>query len=617
MRLPRPLLPLGAAAAACTVALLAPFSASAAIVAAPIVYSADDAALSLAPMGSFDSGEFGESAAEIVEYYPAAKRLFVVNALQGAAQVLSLANPAAPTDEALITVGGIVDTDGVAIPVGASVNSVSVRADGLVALAVQSDVKTDAGWVVFLDGDSLSALGAIRVGALPDMVTFTPDGTHVLVAGEGEPSDDYTIDPLGTIGIIATPAGKTLPAGPATVADFTAFEGALPPGVRVFGPNVEADFYEARNLEPEYIAVSADSSTAWATLQEANALATIDIATGTITEITALGTKDWSDPAIAGLDPSNDDSGIAIANWPVFGLYQPDAIASYSAGTGDYLVTANEGDAREWGNYAEDERVADVALCPGFPNWTTADGTVLTPAELQDDANLGRLNISTASGFNAADGCFEELYSHGARSFSIWDANGALVFDSGSDFEEITAAAVPDFFNATNDENNFDNRSDDKGPEPEGVAVGEVDGRTYAFIGFERVGGVAVYDITDPAAPSFTTYVNNRDFSIDDVEADLALTGDLGPEGLAFIPAVESPTGAPLLAVGNEVSGTTTLFGITALTSGGGTTPVVDGPVETLPDTGFDGDLAGAVAGLVVLAGAAAFVGARRSAARV
>ncbi|MFD1713606.1 choice-of-anchor I family protein [Amnibacterium flavum] len=599
MRPHRLALSAGAASVACALTLGLPLAASAAVVAAPTSYSAPDAPLSLSAVGSFESGVFGESAAEIVEYYAAAKRLFVVNALEGAAQVLDLTNPASPTPVALITVDGIVDVDGTTIPVGASVNSVSVRADGLVAVAVQSDVKTDDGWVVFLDGDTLGPLGAVRVGALPDMVTFTPDGGHVLVAGEGEPADDYSSDPFGTIGVIATPAGKVLPAASdVTVADFTAFEGALPAGVRTFGPDVEADFYDARNLEPEYIAVSADSATAWATLQEANAIATIDVASGTITGIAPLGTKDWSDPSVGGLDPSNEDAGIEIASWPVLGMYQPDSIGAYSANGVTYLVTANEGDAREWGSYAEDERVKDVDLCATFPSWTAADGSMLSPADLQEDENLGRLNISTASGYNTADSCFDTLYSHGARSFSIWSSDGTLVFDSGSDFEEITAAALPDDFNSTNDENGtFDNRSDDKGPEPEGLALGEIDGRSYAFIGFERIGGVAAYDITDPAAPVFVTYVNNRDFAAD---AETSAAGDLGPEGLAFIPAAESPTGQPLLAVGNEVSGTTTVFGITASTtvlpSGGAAAPAA-----TLPDTGYDGlPYLGAAAGVVI-----------------
>lgn len=606
MRLRPFLLPIAAVTATCALAVGLPLAASAAVVADPISYSADEAALSITPVGTFESGVFDASAAEIVEYYPAAKRLFVVNAEEGAAQVLDLSDPSSPAPVSLVTVGGLVDASGTTIPADASVNSVSIRPDGLVALAVESDVKTDDGWVAFLDGDSLALLGAVRVGALPDMVTFTPDGSHVLVAGEGEPADDYSSDPFGTIGIVATGPGKIAPGtSSVTVADFTSLETSLPAGVRTFGPDVEADFYNARNLEPEYIAVSADSATAWATLQENNALATIDIASGTITSVTPLGVKDWSDPAIGGLDPSNDDDGIEIAPWPVLGMYQPDAIGAFAAGGSDYLVTANEGDAREWGSYVEDERVADVTLCAAFPSWRTADGTLLAPGDLQADENLGRLNISTASGFDSANNCYSELYTHGARSFSIWDENGALVWDSGSAFEDITAAALPDWFNATNDENNFDNRSDDKGPEPEGLALGEVNGRTYAFIGFERVGGVAAFDITEPTAPSFVTYVNNRLFGDEDVvDVETGAVGDLGPEGLTFIPAVESPTGTPILAVGSEVSGTTTVFDVTAITAAGAV-PVPLTPAATLPDTGFAGLYYGFAAGGALVAGAA------------
>ena len=140
-------------------------------------------------------------------------------------------------------------------------------------------------------------------------------------------------------------------------------------------------------------------------------------------------------------------------------------------------------------------------------------------------------------------------------------ADGHLVFDSGSDFEQYTAELIPDDFNSTNDENNsFDNRSDDKGPEPEGVAIGHIGNRIYAFIGFERVGGIIVYDVTEPSQPTFVQYTNNRDFS---GNAEQGTAGDLGPEGILFISAANSPTGTPLLVTGNEVSGTTTIFSVT------------------------------------------------------
>jgi hypothetical protein len=248
---------------------------------------------------------------------------------------------------------------------------------------------------------------------------------------------------------------------------------------------------------------------------------------------------------VPGLDASDRDSKINIRDWPLLGIYEPDAIASYQFRGRTYLVTANEGDARDWPGFAEESRVGALALdSAAFPNGAT----------LKQNANLGRHTVTTTLGNDDADAEYERLFTLGGRSFSIWSSSGERLYDSGSEFERITAFADPAHFNASNDNGNFDDRSDNKGPEPEGVAVGEIDGRTYAFIGLERVGGIMMYDVTDPAAPFFVDYENNRDFG--------AGTGDAGPEGVHFIPAHESPNGQPIVAVANEISGTVTLYAV-------------------------------------------------------
>ncbi len=258
------------------------------------------------------------------------------------------------------------------------------------------------------------------------------------------------------------------------------------------------------------------------------------------------------DLATVAMDVSDRDGGINIKTWPgVKSFLLPDAIAPYEVGGKTYLVTANEGDARDW-KFSEEARVKDLGKDGLKPVCETSPAY----GHLKDP-ELGRLTITTTAGLSAYGKCYEELYAFGGRSFSIFDTNGNRVFDSGSQFEEITAAAIPEFFNSNHEENAFDNRSDNKGPEPEGIAVGQVDGRTYAFIGFERVGGVIAYDITDPKNAKFVTYINNRDFT---QNPESAAAGDLGPEGVTFIPASEFPTGKAMVAVGNEVSGTTTLF---------------------------------------------------------
>ncbi|WP_407320423.1 choice-of-anchor I family protein [Isoptericola halotolerans] len=535
----------------------------------PVGTSADDAAIDLRALGSYETGLFDESAAEVVAHHGGSQRLFSVNAYAGEVTVLDVAAPASPTKLFALRTAGVAADDGSTVPAGAVANSVTVRADGLVAVAVESDPKTDAGWLVFFDAAADgAALGAVRVGALPDMVTITPDGARAVVADEGEPDDDYTVDPEGDVAVVELPDGVAAPSQDAVrIADFHAYEadGALPDGVRVFAGIAGVDHPVSRNLEPEYVAVSADSATAYAVLQEANAVAVVDLAAAEVTEIWPLGAKDFSVEG-QGIDPSDKDGGIDIRTIPVQGLYMPDGINAYTAGGETYLVTANEGDAREWGDYEEPVRVEDLGedgvapLCEGSP-----------VAGLTADEDLGRLDVSRASGLRADGTCYEEVFAFGGRSFSIWTTDGEQVFDSGDDFERITAEVAPENFNSDHGESSFESRSDAKGPEPENMAIGEVDGRTYAFVGLERVGGIMVYDVTDPARAELVQYVNNRDFSVSaedaiDDGADAAVTvaaaGDLGPEGLAFIAAEDSPTGEPALAVGNEVSGSTTLYAI-------------------------------------------------------
>jgi hypothetical protein len=334
---------------------------------------------------------------------------------------------------------------------------------------VQNVIKTDPGLAVFFDADG-RFVNKVQVGALPDMITFTPDGKKVLVANEGEPNDEYTVDPEGSVSIIDIKHGiKRLQQTDVVTADFRRFNNTtLDPSIRIFGPNATV----AQDLEPEYIAVSHDSKTAWVTLQENNAIGKLDIERGKFTKLFGLGFKDHKLPG-KGLDASDRDNAINIRNWPVKGMYQPDGIATYRYRGENFLVTANEGDARDYDGFAEEGRVSSLNLDPtAFPD----------AAVLKQNANLGRLTVTNATGDKNKDGLFEELYVFGARSFSIWDEHGRLVFDSGDDFEQIMADRFPNFFNSNNEANNFDDRSDNKGPEPEGVTHARIFGRTYAFI---------------------------------------------------------------------------------------------------------------------------------------
>jgi hypothetical protein len=246
-------------------------------------------------------------------------------------------------------------------------------------------------------------------------------------------------------------------------------------------------------------------------------------------------------------DASDRDGQVTLRHWPVFGGYMPDGIEALRRDGVDYFVTANEGDTRGY----DATRSADVQLDPArFPD----------AAALQSRQALGRLQISTLDGDLDGDGDLDEIHAFGARSLSIWDASGQLVFDTGSLLEDVTALALSTGFNSNNDANgSFDTRSDNKGPEPEGLDVGEIDGRVYVFLGLERVGGIVVLDVTDPRHTSFVEYVNPRNFA---GNAERGGARDLGPEGLEFVPARESPTGRGLLLVANEVSGTTTAYDV-------------------------------------------------------
>lgn len=503
--------------------------------------------LALEKIGTYEGGALG--AAEITAYDAASKRLFVVNGANGTVDVLDLSTPRAPVKIGTIDVSAL----------GASVNSVAVH-DGLVALAIQAPAKTDPGVVAFYNAATLQRTASVQVGALPDMLTFTPDGLRVIVANEGEPNSYNqvdSVDPEGSVSVITVNRGGTPSVATAHFRAFNGQEDALrAQGIRIYGPNASA----AQDLEPEYITVSADGSTAYVTLQENNAVAIVDISRATVSAIKPLGYKDHS-LAGMGMDVSDEDGGsntnsgtpaIKIAPVRVKGMYLPDAIASYTSGGKTYLVTANEGDARaDWPGFNEETRVR--AFCSAG-----LDPSVFADAANQIlDSNLGRLRITStpnggSTGKNASGQC-AELYSFGGRSFSIWDASTvSRVYDSGDQMEQRTQALANANFNASHDNNTLDGRSTAKGPEPEGVVLGSFGSKTFAFVGLERIGGVMVYDITNPAAASFVTYLNTRS----------GLTGDRGPEGLALIPAAKSPNGKPLLIVGNEISGSTTVMQI-------------------------------------------------------
>ena len=647
--------------------------------------------LSISPLGRYETGVYGLSAAEIPAYDHLNQQIFMVNARSGAVDVLNAVLPDDPTYIATLSVD---DLQG--INPGSTVNSIAFHddgKDGLLAVAIENAVKTDRGYAALYNARTLEPVNFVEVGAQPDNLTFTPDGAYLLTANEGEPSVEYNynaigdepesvkevyrVDPEGSISIIAVLEGKL---GTVRAAGFESYndqkDALIAKGIRIFGPADNHQPYSAantasvaRDMEPEYLAVSADSRTVWVSLQENNALAKIDIASATVTDIFPLGYKDHG-LTVNALDVSDGDRdpetvAIEIDKWPgLVGMYHPDSIAAYEVEGKTYIVTANEGDARAWGEefggpfgddqgndpyfssdpsyrhtgFIEEWRVKHLVHDKGFDRRADDDlprhlrdlaagalldpevfgycgaeagdsstGTAATSGDCRDDfTGMGRLLVSWVDGYKKnADGTpvmhnrygevdpagdrlmYEKLHAFGARSFAIWNGDtGEQVFDSGAHIERFMAnqhseanAIIPNlndiqcmlgsdrsipcdqYFNANHSHGaSMDRRSVNKGPEPEGVVIGTLGDKNYAFIGIERMGGVMAYDVTDPQAPVFVDYLNTRDNWELKPEGNLDAVGDLGAEGLFFVPAAQSPNDEPLLIIGHEVSGTTTVF---------------------------------------------------------
>lgn len=523
-------------------------------------------------IGRHQTGIYGLSAAEIVEYHSASNRIFVVNAVSGKVDIIdgSLLATSSISSEplALNNLDKLAELD-VAKDVGqtfmGSVNSVSISGNLLAAAIERGDAagnKTQAnGFVAFyqLNGaDTPLFISAVEVGALPDNVVFTHDGKMVVVANEGEPNSSYTLDPEGSIALIAITEGK--PAATATIIGFSDFNqggtrhSEITADIKINGPMASV----AQDLEPEYIAVSQDNRRAFVSLQENNAIAVIDIVNAKVAKILPLGLKDYG-LEVNKIDASDKDDRVNLQSYTgVYGMYQPDTLATYRWNNTDFIVTANEGDSRDYSAFSEEARAGDLILDANHPQFAAA----------KDKTQLARLKVTTSMGDDDKDGDYDRIVSFGARSFSIWTADGQQVFDSGSDFERITAALLGNKFNNNNEENKGDSRSDDKGPEPEALALGQIGQRLYAFIGLERTSGFMIYDVTNPFDVHFIDYVVNRDFDADFtintetgvVKGDATLAGDLGPEGMKFVSADKSPNSKPLLIIGNEVSGSTSVY---------------------------------------------------------
>ncbi|MCG9556981.1 choice-of-anchor I family protein [Vibrio kanaloae] len=532
---------------------------------------------------SIADAPFDTSAAEIVSYDSCTDKLYVVNAQAQKVDVLSMNSASEPTSKGSIDLQSAAAASGVDI--GAA-NSVSTH-QGLVAVAIENADKQQNGIIALYRSDTLELITTYTAGALPDMVSFSKDGRYIASANEGEPNADYSIDPEGSVTLVDLTYGPLQ--ARVTQIDFKVFNQGQPrhaeltDKVRISAPNATV----AQDLEPEYLTF-ADNGKLYVALQENNALAAIDVASAQVDAILELGGKPWDR---AQLDASNKEKNIGnLQSYAMLeDLYMPDSITSYSVDGNTYIVTANEGDGREYGIKTTQQLCDDKGFewdgddYKGTENYTTekdfciayvdevrgkkldVDATHPLAGALKDNKQLARLKVIKPQGTLAAD---QKIQAFGSRSFSIWDESGELVFDSGDDFARIVLEQDPANFNSTNDNNQSgDDRSDDKGVEPEAIEVAEINGKHYAFIGLERQGGIMVYDVTQPKSASFISYLNNRDFTqpvctkVDedgDCDNDTynSKAGDLGPESIKYF----TRSGNHFIAVGNEVSGSTSVY---------------------------------------------------------
>ncbi len=559
----------------------------------PVNVESPLATIRLTRLGSYRGGWFSRNTGTSPVYDPRTKRLFVGSVDRQAIEVLDISDPNEPDKIFAIPIA----------PYGDEPNSIAIH-KGILAVSVKTTGNpAEPSRILFFNAAGESLAPPIELAGVSS-VQFTPNGRKLVATVSGgydEETLQFSESKIAVIDLGQVNRGgcrkkpeKCHLDPTVRLADFSAFdkEELRASGVRFFLSQVLSpllplgmELSTGQEIDVAAFAVSHDSRHAYVSLQRNNALAKVDLQRARITEINALGYLDHSVPGF-GMDVSDRDGAINIANWPLRSFPQPDKIGVIRSGGQQFILAVNEGDPfdvelpagtvlpdgtvlPEDTEFGEKARVKNLVLDDtAFPN----------AASLQLDENMGRLQVSQIDGYvTDADGekVFRELYTLGSRSLSTLTLKGETVFDSGEEFERImeqAALAQGLSFNCAEDENEADQRSDDRGPEPEPFALGRIDNRSYAFVGFERVSGILVYEVADPYAPNFQQYINNRNFAIEPKDAcgekgapalpSCALAGDLETEGILFISKQDSPIDVPLLAVSHELSDSTTLYRI-------------------------------------------------------
>jgi DNA-binding beta-propeller fold protein YncE len=488
-------------------------------------------------IGNYQTGMSNKDGgiAEIVKYNKDNQKMYLVNGAAQSVDIVSVANLSSNkqtefTMDKRLNITAMGQAHGFA---SGDITSIDVnKKENIIAIAVQGATYKDHGSIVILDYNG-NYLKHFEAGVQPDMVTFSPDNKYILSANEGEPREGYSAqgatDPKGSVTIVDIKKGVNK--ATSLTIGFEPFD-STEERTELINDHVllKPNTLPSVDLEPEYISVSDNSRYAYVSLQEANAIATIDLKTGEMVSVKGLGFKNHNLKQNS-LDALKDGQ-VNLTTQNLYGTYMPDGIVTQKIANKPYIFTANEGDSREWGEYED-------AGSYTFPGTSYKIDTILN---------------SERDGLDA-----DRTYIYGGRSFSIWDATTMeQVYDSGSDFEKVTGDLYPDAFNSSNNKTELDSRSGKKGPEPEDIKVMNLKGKTYAFIGLERTGGIMMYDVTNIQKVKFYDYVNLRDFA----GTDVSTSGDLAPEGLNVVEAKDSPTGKPLLLVANEVSGNVRIYEI-------------------------------------------------------
>jgi hypothetical protein len=508
--------------------------------------------LNLSLLTSFSNGVTGTNSAEIVSFDPTVDRLYIANSIGRKLDIVNFSNPSSPVLISSISM----------VPYG-NINSVTTN-NGLVALAIENIDPQANGSVVFLNSNG-EFIKQVAVGAMPDMITFNKTFTKILTANEGEPNMANTVDPEGSVSIIDLSLGiANLTDANVTNIGFTAFNSQrtslVSQGIRVFSSSLTV----AQDLEPEYITISDDNTKAFVGIQEANALLTIDLTNNSIISLTALGYSSYGSGSNNAMDASDLSGEILITgNLPIKGAYMPDALAFGTIAGQGYIFSANEGDSRELTTAAiiDANRISSTT----FAN---LDATAFPDAAiLKNSSLLGRLSALKYSGDTDGDGDYDELHVMGGRSFSIWNATtGALVYDSKDLIEQIISKhpVFSVIFNASNTTGtpSLKNRSDDKGPEVEGIAFQMISGKPYAFVSLERVGGIMIFNVENPTNPIYVGYANNRSTTVSGP--------DLGAEGIITISAEDSPNGNNIVILANEISSTLSIYQLNSCATAAG-----------------------------------------------